>query len=85
VLLVSGDLVRLLRPAGGKGANGTAPSAQHEAIVTSYKDLIKRQDDQISSLMQQVRRLQTDLEQERASGEQFKVRHHIPSLFINET
>lgn len=68
-----GDLVRLLRPAGAKGANGSAPSVQHEAIVASYKELIKRQDDQISSLMQQVRRLQADLEQERAAAEAAKV------------
>jgi hypothetical protein len=67
----SGNFVHLLRSA---HIEGTIASAQHEAIVISYQNLFKYQDDQIFSLTQEVRRLQIELKQERATAKIAKVR-----------
>ena len=72
VPLLSGDLTKLLRPVAtgsvtnGPGALGLPHTVeQHENIVHSYKELIKRQDAQITDLSSQVKRLHAELDQER--------------------
>ncbi len=57
-------MLRRLRPGAGV-VNGNSTSVQHEAVVNSYKELIKRQDEHISSLTQQLKKLNGELEKER--------------------
>ncbi len=68
--VASGDLGKLLRPSDGNSvSNGPAALPhtveQHDNIVLSYKELIKRQDAQIMDLTSQVKRLHVEIEQEK--------------------
>ncbi|KAK0400052.1 hypothetical protein QR680_003328 [Steinernema hermaphroditum] len=63
---LEGDILRMLMP-GGDGLNSVP---NNDNIVASFKELIRKQDEQISALTQQVKKLTAELEKAHPVKEQ---------------
>uniref|UniRef100_A0A1I7XYF1 Uso1_p115_head domain-containing protein n=1 Tax=Steinernema glaseri TaxID=37863 RepID=A0A1I7XYF1_9BILA len=63
---LEGDMLRMVQP-GGDASN---PVQNNENIVTSFKELIRKQDEQISALTHQVKKLTGELEKTQPVKEQ---------------
>ncbi|CAJ0601357.1 unnamed protein product [Cylicocyclus nassatus] len=72
---VEGQLVKMLRPTGE--FNGTA---SNDSIIQSFKDLIKRQDEEIAVLRQEAKRTAAQIEQLKQENDRTQLEHELEDV-----
>ncbi|KAK5977001.1 General vesicular transport factor [Trichostrongylus colubriformis] len=70
-----GQLLKMLRPSGE--FNGTA---SNDSIIQSFKDLIKRQDEEIAVLKQEAKRTAAQIEQLKQSSDKAELERELESV-----